>query len=104
MRARYGLAGLVLTALLVARPAASDPTGSYGYIVPFAGYTIFDGDLRFPNSHLTEGFKLSGDPQFIEKVRDVVGLYLDPPESAVVFSVGEKSQVQALSRSQPASR
>jgi OmpA-OmpF porin, OOP family len=60
MRARYGLAGLVLTALLVARPAASDPTGSYGYIVPFAGYTIFDGDLRFPNSHLTDEFNLGG--------------------------------------------
>jgi transposase/DNA-binding CsgD family transcriptional regulator len=51
--------------------------------------------------HLTEGFKLSGDPQFIEKVRDVVGLYLDPPERALVLCVDEKSQVQALDRSQP---
>jgi transposase/transcriptional regulator with XRE-family HTH domain len=51
--------------------------------------------------HLTEGFKLSGDPQFICKVRDVVGLYLDPPERALVLCVDEKSQVQALDRSQP---
>jgi transposase/transposase-like protein len=51
--------------------------------------------------HLTEGCKLSGDPQFIEKVRDVVGLYLDPPERALVLCVDEKSQVQALDRSQP---
>jgi transposase len=51
--------------------------------------------------HLTETFKLSKDPLFIEKVRDVVGLYLDPPERAVVLCVDEKSQVQALDRSQP---
>lgn len=52
--------------------------------------------------HRTDGFKLSNDPLFVEKVYDVVGLYLNPPESAVVLSVDEKSQVQALSRSQPA--
>jgi transposase len=51
--------------------------------------------------HLTDTFKLSGDPQFIDKVRDVVGLYLDPPERALVLCVDEKSQVQALDRSQP---
>ena len=51
--------------------------------------------------HLSETFKLSTDPLFIDKVRDVVGLYLDPPEKAVVLSVDEKSQVQALDRSQP---
>src|ERR671913_433640 len=51
--------------------------------------------------HLTEGFKLSNDPLFVEKVRDVVGLYLDPPERALVLCVDEKSQVQALDRSQP---
>ncbi len=48
-----------------------------------------------------ESFKLSTDPLFIEKVRDVVGLYLDPPERAVVLCVDEKSQIQALSRFQP---
>ena len=52
--------------------------------------------------HREDGFKLSNDPLFVEKVYDIVGLYLDPPESAVVLSVDEKSQVQALSRSQPA--
>jgi transposase len=52
--------------------------------------------------HRAETFKLSGDPLFVEKVFDVVGLYLNPPEGAVVLSVDEKSQVQALARSQPA--
>lgn len=52
--------------------------------------------------HLQEGFKLSNDPLFTEKVYDIVGLYLNPPESAVVLCVDEKSQVQALARSQPA--
>lgn len=52
--------------------------------------------------HKTDTFKLSTDPLFVEKVYDVVGLYLNPPEGAVVLSVDEKSQVQALARSQPA--
>ena len=52
--------------------------------------------------HRIEGFKLSNDPLFVEKVVDVVGLYLNPPENAVVYCVDEKSQVQALGRSQPA--
>lgn len=52
--------------------------------------------------HRADTFKLSNDPLFIEKVYDVVGLYLDPPEAAVVYCVDEKSQVQALARSQPA--
>jgi len=51
--------------------------------------------------HRVEYFKLSKDPQFVEKLRDVVGLYMNPPERAVVFSVDEKSQVQALDRTQP---
>jgi transposase len=51
--------------------------------------------------HLVEGFKLSTDPQFIEKVSDVVGLYLNPPEAALVLCVDEKTQVQALDRTQP---
>ena len=49
----------------------------------------------------TETFKLSSDPRFVEKVRDVVGLYLNPPEKALVLSVDEKSQIQALDRTQP---
>ncbi|WP_125043874.1 IS630 family transposase [Streptomyces chrestomyceticus] len=51
--------------------------------------------------HRTQTFKLSTDPLFIDKVRDVVGLYLDPPEKALVLCVDEKSQIQALDRSQP---
>ena len=51
--------------------------------------------------HRSETFKLSSDPLLIEKVRDVVGLYLDPPERALVLCVDEKSQIQALDRSQP---
>jgi transposase len=51
--------------------------------------------------HLSRSFKVSPDPQLIDKVRDVVGLYLDPPRNAVVFSVDEKSQIQALQRAQP---
>ncbi len=51
--------------------------------------------------HQVGTFKLSNDPQFIDKVRDVVGLYLDPPEKALVLSVDEKSQIQALDRSAP---
>lgn len=51
--------------------------------------------------HRTEGFKLSTDPLFIEKLRDVVGLYLSPPDNALVICVDEKSQCQALERTQP---
>ncbi len=51
--------------------------------------------------HRTKTFKLSKDAQFIDKVRDVVGLYLDPPERAIVLCVDEKTQVQALDRLQP---
>jgi transposase len=51
--------------------------------------------------HQVKGFKVSNDPQFEEKLRDVAGLYLDPPEKAIVFSVDEKSQIQALDRTQP---
>ncbi len=51
--------------------------------------------------HRAETFKLSKDPLFVDRVRDVVGLYLDPPERALVLCVDEKSQIQALDRSQP---
>ena len=51
--------------------------------------------------HQTESFKLSPDPLFIDKVRDIVGLYLNPPDAAVVLCVDEKSQIQALDRSAP---
>ncbi len=51
--------------------------------------------------HRTETFKLSADPLFIEKVRDIVGLYLNPPDRAMVLCVDEKSQIQALDRTRP---
>jgi len=51
--------------------------------------------------HRTETFKLSRDPLFIEKVRDIVGLYMDPPDKAMVLCVDEKSQIQALDRTAP---
>ena len=51
--------------------------------------------------HRWRYFKLSNDPQFVDKLRDVVGLYVDPPAHAIVLSLDEKSQIQALDRSQP---
>jgi transposase len=51
--------------------------------------------------HLSRTFKVSNDPEFAEKLADVVGLYLNPPEHAIVLSVDEKSQIQALDRTQP---
>ncbi len=51
--------------------------------------------------HRVEHFKFSTDPEFVSKVRDIVGLYLNPPDKALVFSVDEKSQIQALDRTQP---
>jgi len=54
--------------------------------------------------HRQRHFKLSNDPFFVEKVRDIVGLYLNPPENAVVLCVDEKSQIQALERTQPVLR
>ena len=54
--------------------------------------------------HRTETFKLSRDKQFVAKLRDVVGLYLSPPDKALVLAVDEKSQIQALDRTQPGLR
>jgi putative transposase len=51
--------------------------------------------------HRQKSFKLSNDPFFVEKVRDIVGLYLNPPDKAVVLCVDEKTQIQALDRTQP---
>lgn len=51
--------------------------------------------------HRVETFKLSNDPQFVDKVQDIVGLYLSPPDRALVLCVDEKSQIQALNRTQP---
>jgi len=51
--------------------------------------------------HRSETFKLSKDPLFVDKVRDIVGLYMSPPEKALVLCVDEKSQIQALDRTAP---
>ena len=51
--------------------------------------------------HRSETFKLSTDPLFVDKVRDIVGLYLNPPDKALVLCVDEKAQIQALDRTQP---
>lgn len=51
--------------------------------------------------HLENTFKLSADPLFVDKIHDIVGLYLNPPERALVLCVDEKSQIQALNRTQP---
>jgi len=51
--------------------------------------------------HLIKTFKLSNDPHFLEKLTDVVGLYMNPPEHALVLCIDEKSQIQALERTQP---
>ena len=51
--------------------------------------------------HRSEAFKLSSDPQLIEKVRDIVGLYMDPPDHTVAFCVDEKGQIEALDHTQP---
>jgi hypothetical protein len=51
--------------------------------------------------HRIRTFKRSNDPEFAEKVEDIVGLYMDPPKHAVVVSIDEKSQIQALDRTQP---
>src|SRR5471030_1124716 len=51
--------------------------------------------------HLVRSFKISNDPDFVAKVEDIVGLYVDPPEKALVLSVDEQSQSQALDRTQP---
>ncbi|MBS7706701.1 hypothetical protein KIO73_25685 [Chelatococcus asaccharovorans] len=51
--------------------------------------------------HRSKSFKLSTDPAFVDKVRDIVGLYLNPPDNAIVLCIGEKTQIQALERTQP---
>ena len=51
--------------------------------------------------HRVETFKLSKDPEFVDKLTDIVGLYMNPPDKAVVICMDEKSQIQALDRTQP---
>lgn len=69
-----------------------------GHFGPFGPLNLESIRTEAP---ITEGFKVSKDPIFVEKVRDIVGLHLNPPEKAVVLCVDEKSQCQALERTQP---
>ena len=68
-------------------------------IAPSAVHKIWQAHELKP--HLTRTFKLSRDPDFVAKVEDIVGLYLNPPDKALVLAVDEKSQIQALDRTQP---
>ena len=68
-------------------------------ISPYMVYRIWQAHGLKP--HRVESFKLSTDPEFVAKVRDVAGLYLDPPDKALLLCVDEKSQIQALDRTQP---
>ena len=66
-----------------------------------SGVDSSDLDAHGLQPHRVRTFKLSTDPAFVEKLTDVVGLYVNPPDKALVFCVDEKSQIQALQRSQP---
>jgi putative transposase len=74
------------------------------FAVAFDGLEDRGGEVSNVQPHRTRSFKLSTDPFFVEKLRDVVGLYLNPPDKAVVLCVDEKSQIQALERTQPMCR
>jgi transposase len=94
----------VLTATLEALPAGRTHWSSRGMarasgLAPSAVQRIWKAFSLPP--HRSETFKLSTDPLFVDKVRDIVGLYLNPPDRAVVLCVDEKSQLQALDRTQP---
>src|SRR5689334_21610386 len=81
--------------------------GLYDEPRPGAPRKVSDGEVEkvviqtLESTPRAETFKLSPDPQLIEKVRDIVGLYMNPPDHALVFCVDEKSQIQALDRTQP---
>ena len=95
----------MVTATLETLPAGGGPTGARAAMAKAAGLApstvqrIWKAFSLQP--HRVETFKLSTDPLFVEKVRDIVGLYLSPPERALVLCVDEKSQIQALDRTQP---
>ena len=83
------------------RRHALDPTRRGGGHRDFEEYGAAPFRLFGVHPHRSKTFKLSTDPLFVEKVRDIVGLYLNPPDHAVVLCVDEKSQIQALERTQP---
>jgi hypothetical protein len=65
------------------------------------GIDFLPNGQRRDSPHITKGFKVSNDPMFEGHATDIIGLYLNPPERAVVLCVDEKSQIQALDRTQP---
>jgi putative transposase len=96
---------LVINTTLHAKPAEGSTHWSVRSVAAHTGISK-SSVQRYLNlfglqPHRSRGFKLSSDPLFIEKLRDVVGLYLSPPDNALVLSVDEKSQCQALERTQP---
>ena len=70
-------------------------------IIPPTGSTLSGNQQHGLAPHRWRSFKLSNDPAFAEKLTEIVGLYVDPPAHAVVLSIDEKSQIQALDRTQP---
>src|SRR5216117_578346 len=108
-RGRKPRYGAVVTARIVETTLQSKPKGSthwstrtLAHVQKVSKNTIHriwqEHQLK---PHLTKSFKLSRDPKFLEKLTDVVGVYLTPPQNAVVLCVDEKSQIQALDRTQP---
>jgi len=97
-------------AMLVNKTLQSQPTGATHWTIRamasktgLAKSTVHRVWQAFGlQPHKQRSFKLSTDPLFVEKVRDIVGLYLNPPDKAIVLCVDEKSQIQALDRTQPA--
>lgn len=95
----------ILNATLKTRPAAAGTHWSVRTLAKYLGVSRMMVQRVWQRHevqpHRVEKFKLSTDPRFEEKLRDIVGLYLDPPERALVLCVGEKSQIQALDRTAP---
>jgi hypothetical protein len=93
----------IITRTLEAPPAATQwSTRTMAEVAGLSKATISRIWQTFGlQSHRLDTFKLSADPQFVEKVRDIVGLYLNPPDHAIVICLDEKSQVQALDRTRP---
>ena len=82
------------------RPAIPGMPGMAGSHENWGNFKCHKWGELLRHSH----FKRSNDPEFAEKVEDIVGLYMDPPKHTVVVSIDEKSQIQALDRTQPACR
>jgi putative transposase len=95
----------VINRALQTRPPGGTPTGACAALAAHTGVSKSTVQRWFQlfgvQPHRQKHFRLSNGPFFVEKVRDIVGLYLNPPDHTVVLCVDEKTQVQALQRSQP---